>query len=643
MEYCSIIRNRVREMSGMTSKFENVDMLVIGAGAGGMTAALTGAISGLKVVLCEKTNMVGGTTSTSGGTTWIPGTSQSVREGVADNLDDAAAFLNSVIQHRGGDELRTAFLQSGPTAVDMLEQQSEVKFIAAKAHPDYLGGHPGAAYGGRALVPVPFDGKQLGADFDRVRPPRSVFMGLSGMMVGRNELASLLNPFSSVKNLKEALSVVLPYFSDRLFYKRGTRLLMGNALVGRLLYSLKQKKVPIYYETSLKEFIFENGRITGAIFDTPNGPIHIKASKGVVLATGGVAWSNELRSKLFPPEIANRSQSPTSNTGDGIMIATKSAGARLDNGHDSPGLWMPCSIRQRQSGEPDIWPHIILDRAKPGLIAVGANGRRFVNESDSYHDFCIGMIKAKLSEAWLIVDDKFIQKYGLGLVLPGAKGLKKLLNEGYLLSGSTINELARKAGIDENALKETISNHNADALNGEDTEFGRGTSVMNRFNGDDQITPNPCLSPITTGPYYALKVQPIDLASSAGLACNIYGNVLRDDDSPIEGLYACGNDMTSLFRGTYPGPGTTIGVSHVISQVSFNQKCHRAWRVQAHLSIGSSCPIQLVYRSSLYLTQTFYNPLKLPLTPAIMLLVFVYFLLLRVERMTTQSSLTINS
>lgn len=550
---------------------EEVDLLVFGGGAGGMTAALVASLEGLKVILCEKTDQVGGTTSTSGGTTWVPGTHLSVRAGVPDSVDSAAAFLKSVVGERGGEEQRSAFLEAGPKMIEELEKHTEVKFAAALAHPDYLGGHPGEAYGGRALGPLEFDGRLLGEDFDRVRAPRDVFMGLGGMMVGRNELGALLKPFASVANFNTTLKIVLRYALDRLRYKRGTRLLMGNALVARLLYSLRKRQVPVRFNTPLLELIKEGDKVVGAIVDSPEGRKRIRARLGVVLATGGIAWNQALRQQYFPQEVAKQSQAPVGNTGDGITQALK-IGAAFDNGHDSPALWMPCSILKRRDGSEGVWPHIILDRAKPGLLAVGKDGKRFVNESDSYHDFCMGMIKHKLDVAWLVVDADFIQSYGLGLVLPGARGLRSLLKAGYLTQAPSLSALAGKLGIDAQGLEASVSRYNQLARTGVDEDFGRGTSVMNRFNGDDSNTPNPCLRPINVqGPYYALAVRAIDLACSAGVKGDQDGRLLDASGQVIEGLYACGNDLTSLFRGTYPGPGTTIGPAMVT-----------AWRIAKH-------------------------------------------------------------
>ncbi|MCO7635771.1 FAD-binding protein [Pseudomonas sp. S 311-6] len=549
---------------------QEVDLLVFGAGAGGMTAALVGALSGLDVLLCEKTTQVGGNTSTSGGTTWVPGNSQGGRVGAQDSLEDAAAFLRAIVGDRGGDDVRAAFLESGRLAIDELEQKTEVKFAAAAAHPDYLDG-PGSAFGGRALGPLPFDGRLLGADFDRVRPPRPEFMGLGGMMVGRAELAPLLQPFASLGNLKLTLGIVGRYALDRLRYRRGTRLLMGNALVARLFYSLRQRKVPVLFESPLRELLLEQGKIVGAVVDTPLGQKRIRARRGVVLATGGVAWNEALRKQYFPPEVSLESQAPETNTGDGIVRAMQ-AGAAFDDGHDSPALWMPCSFIQRADGTRGIWPHILLDRAKPGLIAVGRDGRRFVNESDSYHDFCMGMLRHGLSEAWLVCDADFIKSYGLGLVMPGGRGLAEKLHKGYLTEAPTLEALAAKVGLDADAFRQTVKRYNEQAQTGVDADFGRGTSVMNRFNGDETQQPNPCLRPIREqGPYYALRVVPMDLACSAGLRGDVNGQVLDQQGRPIEGLYACGNDLTSLFRGTYPGPGTTIGPAMVF-----------AWRIAKH-------------------------------------------------------------
>lgn len=553
-------------------KAETIDLLVVGAGAAGMTTALCAAIEGLNVVICEKSDQVGGLTSTSGGTTWIPGNSLGALIDRPDRVEDARAFLKHVVGNRGGDQLREAFLSSGMKAIDYLAEHTDVKFEAPKEHPDYLDG-PGSALGGRALSPLPFNGKLLGRNFERLRAPREEFMGLGGMMVGRSELGMLLAPFKSFKNMATSVRVVGQYLLDRLHHKRGTRLLMGNALAGRLFYSLLQRSVPILFEARLAELIVEEGSVVGAALETPKGLRRIRSRHGVVLATGGISWNDVLRRRYFPANIRSYSLAPVTNTGDGADAALK-IGADFSDGSDAPALWMPCSSYQRADGKRLYWPHILLDRAKPGLLAVGRDGKRFVNEADSYHDFCMGQLKGgKALPAFLICDDRFIRKYGLGFVLPGGRGMAALMQKGYLQVASTIEELARNNHIDQEALLCTIKHYNAYAMSGIDAEFHRGSTNMNRFNGDAGIGPNPCLAGVEKGPFYAVQVEPIDLACSAGIVVDEYSRVIDHAGKIVPGLFACGNDATSIFRGTYPGPGTTLGPA-----LTFG------WRIAQHLA-----------------------------------------------------------
>mgnify|MGYP001303899080 CR=1 FL=1 len=557
---------------------DEVDLLVVGAGAGGMTAALVGALEGLEVLLCEKSDQVGGITATSGGTIWIPGTHLSVEAGVPDSTEAAARFLTAVVGERGGDAQRAAFLETGPRVVATLQSRTAVDLVAAQAHPDYIGNQPGEAYGGRALAPTPFDGRRLGkADFARVRPPRREFLALGGMMAARNEIDALLHPFASLANFRLATGTVLRYARDRLRYPRGTRLVMGNALVAQLLFSLRQQHVPLRFETRLVELIKEDDNVVGALVAGPEGQRRIRARCGVVLATGGIAHNRKLREQLYPEAARRYCLAPDTNTGDGVEKAL-AGGAALAEGLDSPGLWMPCSILRRRDGTELMWPHIILDRAKPGLIAVNSAGRRFVNESDSYHDFVMGMLRspeqAPDKPAHLICDRAFLNKYLLGMVFHGTRRLKPYLEAGYLIEADTPQALANKIGVVPATLAKTLADYNRHAEQGEDPEFGRGSSAMNRFNGDPENTPNPCVRAIGPGPYYAMAVWPADLASSTGLRGDKDGRVLDADDRPIPGLYACGNDLSSMFQGTYPGPGTTIGPAMVM-----------AWRAVEHAAI----------------------------------------------------------
>ena len=547
---------------------QHVDLLVIGAGAAGMSAALFAKLNCLNVLVCEKASQVGGTTATSGGTIWAPGSHLSIKAGVPDDVEHARIFLKSVVGDRGGDTLRDAFLESSPKMVRDLDDNTSVKLNACLAHPDYIKNQPGEAFGGRALAPAEFDGSLLGSDFKYIRPPRPEFMGLGGMMVNRNELNALLNPFSSGMNFITTVKVVLPYLISRFRYKRGTRLVMGNALIGSLFYNLKQKNVPVWLDSPLQELIYENGKVIGAIIKRDKKLITIKASKGVVLATGGIGWNTQLREKYFPKGLISESLSPESNTGDGLNTAHK-IGAQIDPSVDSSVLYFPCSIHTHQNGYKAVWPHLILDRAKPGVIAVNADGKRFVNEADSYHDFCMAQLSSNKGKekviSYLICDEVAIQKYGLGFVLPGARKLNYFLNEKYIFSAPSLKALAHKTGINAEALIQTVNRFNQLVDRGEDTDFGKGSGIMNRHNGDPEVVPNPCLGKLQKAPFYALPIIPVDCASSGGLAGDEFGRVLNEQNKVIPGLFACGNDLTSIFKGTYPGPGTTLGPGMVFA------------------------------------------------------------------------------
>ena len=543
------------------------DLLVIGAGAAGMTAALVGALEGLKTVLCEKSDMVGGTTATSAGTVWIPGSHQSRAAGVPDTIESAKTYLAAILGEDANDDRLATYLATGPSVLDYLAERTNVAFIPPPVHPDYYA-LPGAAVGGRALGAAPFDGRKLGRDFARVRPPRRDFLVLGGMMVGKNDIPSLLHPFRSREHFANATRLLARQARDRINHQRGTRLIMGNALVAQLLYSLKQRAVEIRYQSSLNELIGDGERIVGAAFKTTNGDIAVRAGKGVVLATGGIGWSSGLRDRLFPEGTHRYSLSPESNTGDGILAGERAQG-QIEQDIKSPALWMPSSVMQQPDGLTSVFPHIMLDRAKPGVIAVNSSGRRFVNEANSYHDFVEAMLRSQATvcsiPSYLICDSSFIRDFGLGLIHPGTRHLTRYIRSGYLFCGDTLAKLAREIGVDGGALAETIDRHNRFAETGMDEDFGRGTSELNRFNGDPLNKPNPCMRKIGPGPYFAVAVWPSDLASSAGLHTDINGRVLTSERQPIPGLYAAGNDAASIFRGTYPGPGTMIGPAMVFA------------------------------------------------------------------------------
>jgi succinate dehydrogenase/fumarate reductase flavoprotein subunit len=540
-----------------------VDLLIAGAGPGGMAAGLTAALDGLDVLICEKSQQVGGTGSTSAGTLWIPGNSAGVQAGHADRIEDARSYLDALIGDVDADERREIFLRQGPDIIDDLTRRTDLSFVSCGHHPDYRNNLPGAGSSGRAIIPAPFDGRQLGKDFARVRPPINGYLLLGGMMVGKIDIERLLGRHRSLSNFLYSARLVLRYFGDRMRFSRGTRLVMGNALVAQLYSSLKKNGVPIHFGAAFNELMVEDGTVVGATLVTDTGTIQVRTRKGVVLATGGVAHNAILRAAFMPDPTPDRSMAVRENTGDGIDAAER-AGARLDPGvHRRGGLWSPVSDVPSKDGSADLYPHILLDRAKPGLIAVNGAGRRFVNEGVSYHDFVEAMFRSNDTEptmpAWLICDTAFVRKYGLGAIYPGTRRLRRFEKTGYIVTAHTITGLAGKLGIEGGALAQTVARHNRFAVSGIDEDFGKGDSELNQFNGDPDNKPNPCLAPIDAPPFVAMAVWPAEIACSSGLATNTHGQVLDTEDRPIDGLYACGNDMASIMGGHYPGPGTTLG------------------------------------------------------------------------------------
>ena len=537
-----------------------VDAVVIGAGAAGMTAALVCALEGVDVLLCEKSAQVGGTSATSAGTIWVPGTRQSREAGFKDDIADARRYLDAVIGEVD-DGRREVYLRTGADVVEYLARNSDVKFTPYARHPDYLANQPGSTVGGRPLAPMSFDARLLGADFDLVRAPIGEFMALGGMMIGRDDIEPLARPFSSPGVFRRALALLVRQAMDRLRYRRGTRLLMGNALVARLFYSLRQRNVPIWLNAALQELIVESDRVSGAMISRDGQQRRVKVRRGVVLATGGFGGSVERMNDYVRPPLAHAVAFEGAN-GDGMRMA-RAAGAAIEDDHASPVFWSPVSDTAWFNGGRGAYPHLSLDRAKPGLIAVNAAGRRFVNEALSYHEFVLGMHRSHATvpsiPAWLICDRTFIESYGIGRVPPGRRSWRAYIAQGYLIEAPSLDALAARTSVDATGLATSVRQNNRFAQTGIDEAFGKGATDFDRNNGDPRHRPNPCLGAIATPPYYAMAVYPSSLGSSVGLKTDADGRVFSQAGQPIPGLFACGNDMASIMRGHYPGPGITLG------------------------------------------------------------------------------------
>lgn len=542
---------------------ESYDLIVLGGGVGGMTAALVAAIEGLRTLLIEKSPQVGGTSARSSGTIWIPDNPHMRRHGIANDGALARQYLDALVGGRAPREMREAFLAAAPDVVAYLERHTDLRFQPYASAPDYRQELPGAAQGWRALEPAPFDGRRLGARFNEIGWPLPELMLFGGMMITRGEAARLLKLGVSWDAFLLGARLVTRFVADRFRYRRGTRLVLGNGLVARLYKNLLERGVTVRLETTVSALIQEDGRVAGVSGNISGRPFRIASTRGVMMAGGGFPASPEWRRRYLPSPTPQYTAAFEGCTGETISLAQE-AGAVLGPEGEDNGLWFPSSIATRADGSTAVFPHIVLDRAKPGLVAVNVAGKRFVNEAVSYHEFTRAAFQANRRTscipAYLVCDRRFVWKYGLGMIRPRTPVLGSYVRRGYLHTGKTLAELAASIGVDPAGLAETVRAANEYARDGADPEFGKGGNAYDLGNGDPEHTPNPCLGPIETAPFCAVAVVPTPLGTSLGLATNASAQVLGESGQPIPGLYACGNDMHSAFGGEYPGAGAQLAL-----------------------------------------------------------------------------------
>jgi hypothetical protein len=550
---------------------DTFDIVVIGAGGAGMATALFAALDGSSVLLVEHTEYVGGTTALSAGTTWVPGTHHAASVNPTDTLEAAARYLNLAVGERSPVTLRQAFLDKGSEAITTLEAKTDVKFRPYPKHPDYISDLEGSTLAGRALEPLPFDGRLLGEHLKLIRPPIPEFTVLGGMMVDRTDINHLLAMTKSWTSFKHATKIVLRHALDRLSYPRGTRLVMGNALVARLLYSLtKQAKVTLALNTSVEALSSTSVTIKQAARVRK-----ITARQGVILASGGFNRHAVLRGEMLPNIDAAWCPAAPGHTGETHDLA-RQLGAQYsysDASQKTNAFWAPVSLRKRADGSTAVFPHFVMDRAKPGMLTVNGEGKRFVNESTSYHLFALAMQQTNSVPAYLICDAAALTRYGLGMIRPGttptSRGLQPFLADGYATAGQTLAELANKLGINAQGLETSVQQINAAAETGEDPAFGRGQTAYQQNIGDAALgNKNPNLGALGTAPYYAVRLYPGDIGACTGFMTNVHAEVLDGAGNPIQGLYAVGNDMSSIMGDVYPAPGITIGPGIVFGSIA---------------------------------------------------------------------------
>ncbi len=553
----------------------SVDILVVGSGAGAMTAALRAAASGASVLIVEKSAYYGGTSATSGGGLWIPCNHLMAGVGVKDSDAAALQYLRALTKEDVPSANVEAFVASGRRMLQWITQNSRVEYVAMKEYADYYQQLPGAAPGARSVDPLPFNAAELGDELLTLQDSHRQTKVLGLMGYSNIEGAVLLSKAPGWLPLIARLT--LNYFLDlpwRFRSRRSRRLTMGNALIGRLRKSLLDKQIPIWLESPARTLIREDDRVVGVTVERAGKPVSIEAKRGVILAAGGFEHSAELRTRFLPKPTATRwSAANPHNTGD-MLVAATAIGADtslLDEAWWGPTLAIDGEDRARM---------LFTERSMPGCIMVNRKGLRFVNESVAYTAAVQAMYRPENLPTYLIFDSRYKREYPFGPLLADGMHLNWLqprhIKKPWLTSAGSAAELAQKLGIEPANLQATIAQFNGFAKSGVDAEFHRGENSYDLIYGDVRIGPNPCLAPLQEAPFYGVEIHPGDIGTKGGLRTDPHARVIDTTGKVIAGLYAVGNCAASVTGRHYPGAGATLGPAMTFGFLAAEHACGEA-------------------------------------------------------------------
>ena len=524
------------------------DVVVAGSGAAGLTAALTAAHLGLSVLVIEKEGRFGGSTARSGGGIWAPGNTVLRAARVADTPEQARAYLAYVAEGVPAGR-REALLEHGPDMLALVLATTPLRFKWVPGYADYYPEAPGGLAAGRSIEPVPLDGRKvLGGELDRLARPYLP----SPVAITQAEYR-WLSLGRHPRGVRAGLRVAGRAARARLLGQR--MLSLGQALAAGLRAGLVTAGVPVWLDTPLAGLETEDGRVTGVRVTRDGEPAVVRARRGVLIATGGFERDEQMRRRYQRAPIGTDwTTGAPGNTGDGIRAGQDLGAATglMDDAWWGPSIPLP--------GGPYF---CLAERSLPGCVLVNGVGQRFVNESAPYVDAVHAMYDGNTPEnphipAWLVFDQRYRDRYVFAGRPPGRPLPRRWSAAGAVVRADDLAGLAQAAGVDADGLVKTVARFNEFAAAGRDEDFGRGDSAYDRYYGDPRLA-NPNLAPLARPPFYAVKIVPGDLGTKGGLRTDSRARVLREDGTPIPGLYAAGNASASVMGHSYAGAGATIG------------------------------------------------------------------------------------
>jgi 3-oxosteroid 1-dehydrogenase len=542
---------------------DSYDVVVVGAGGAGMSAALAAAHQGLDTLLVEKSGYFGGSTARSGGGVWIPGNYALQAAGQVDPGDREAAktYLDSIVGDVVPKVRRDTYLDRGPEVLDFLKAKTPLRFTWVPEYADYLPEQPGGRPRGRSVEPVPLDARFLGSELDRLHPPYT--KAPANLIVTQADFRKISLGLRTIKGPLTMVKVMLKRLLAMLTGKR--MFAMGNAIAIGLRKGLVDAGVPVAYDTALLDLLVDDGRVAGVVVETGGERREIRAARGVILGSGGFEHSQELREKFLPqPTSTAWSTGAASNTGGGLLAGT-AAGAATDLLDDA--WWGPTIPLPGRA-----W-FCLAERNLPGSIIVNSAGVRYMNEALPYVEATHEIYKGQATgvdhvPSYMVFDQTYRNRYLFAGVAGRQPFPGRWYKEGVVVKADTLAELAAKVGLPEGSLDRTVERFNGFARSGVDEDFHRGESAYDKYYSDPTVKPNCSLAPIEKGPFYAVKIVPGDLGTKGGLVTDERARVLREDGSVIAGLYAAGNVSSAVMGNTYPGPGGTIGPAIVFGYLA---------------------------------------------------------------------------